>query len=289
MKTLGLTMVISIFVLKSSTAQFENTDIGARATGLNGAFTSLSNNSLAVFYNPSGLGQIKYREVSVFYNPSVLGLKELSTAALTYAEPLKIGTLGLGIKSYGYDLYRETNVIFSYGNNFRNRIFYGINFNFYNLNIQNYNSASAFGSDIGAMVYISDFLKWGFAAKNFTGSLIGQSGQKIAQSYRTGFTVQPKNDFSLTLEFEKDVRYSLSFKSGLEYSVNDFIDLRTGIGTQPTSFSAGFSINYDLFQIDFAISNYRDLGLTNQGSVTINFGGSKARKLAREQLANSFK
>ncbi len=48
-------------------AQFENTDIGARAIGLNGAFTSQSNNSLAIFYNPSGLGQMKYREVSVFY------------------------------------------------------------------------------------------------------------------------------------------------------------------------------------------------------------------------------
>lgn len=282
-------MIISIFVLKSSIAQFENTDIGARAIGLNGAFTSVANSSLAVFYNPSGLGQIKFREVSVFYNPSVLGLSEISTAALSYAEPLKIGTLGLGIKTYGFDLYRETNVIFSYGNNFSNRIFYGINFNFYNLKIQNYNSASTCGADLGVIVYTTNFLKWGFAAKNFTGALIGSTKQKIAQTYKTGFTVQPRSDFYLTLEIEKDVRYPLSFKSGLEYTINDFIDLRTGIGTQPTSFSGGIGINYNLLQIDFAISNYRDLGMTNQGSVTINFGGSKARKSAREQLDNSFK
>ncbi len=51
-KMIKLTLVISIFAIKSSNAQFENTDIGARAIGLNGAFTSLSNNSLAVFYNP---------------------------------------------------------------------------------------------------------------------------------------------------------------------------------------------------------------------------------------------
>lgn len=289
MKTLGLTMVISLFVLKSSLAQFENTDVGARATALNGAFTSLSNNSLAVFYNPSGLGQLKFREGSFFYNPSVLGVSEISTAAFTFAEPMKFGTLGLGVKTFGFDLYRETSFVLSYGNNFRNKIFYGLNLNLYNLKIQNYNSANSFGVDFGAMAYITGFLKWGFFAKNLSGAKIGESKQRINQVYKTGFTVQTGNDFSLILEFEKDVRYPLSFKSGLEYNVIDFIDFRAGIGTQPASFSAGVGINYDMFQIDYALLKYNELGITNQGSVTINFGGNTARKLMREQLQDAFK
>ncbi len=244
---------------------------------------------MAIFYNPSGLGQLKYREVSAFYSPSPFGIGEISTAALTYAEPLKFGGLGLGVRSFGFDLYRETNIILSYGNDFREKIFYGINLNFYSLNIQNYNSASTFGADIGAMAYITDFLKWGFFAKNFSGSKIGESEEKLAQVYRTGFTFQPRNDFNLILEVEKDVRYPLSFRSGLEYSVNDFIDLRAGVGTKPTSFSGGISVNYNLFQIEYAIYNYQNLGITNQGSITVNFGGNTARKLAKEQLKNAFK
>jgi hypothetical protein len=93
----------------------------------------------------------------------------------------------------------------------------------------------------------------------------------------------------MVLEIEKDVRYTLSFRGGLEYFVNEYVDLRAGIGTQPTSFTAGLSINYNVFQFDYSIYNHQDLGITNQGSVTLNFGGSKSREFAREQLKNAFK
>ncbi|MBK8552853.1 MAG: hypothetical protein IPL53_18040 [Ignavibacteria bacterium] len=284
-----VTLVISILTVKSSYSQFENTDIGARPVGLNGAFTSLSNNSLAVFYNPAGLGQLKYREISAFYGPSPFGIGEVSTAALTYSEPLNFGTLGLGLKTFGFDLYRETNFIISYGNSFKEKIFYGLNFNFYDLNIQNYNSASTFGADIGALAYLTGFLKWGFFVKNITGSEIGESRQKLAQVYKTGLTFQPNNDLNLVLEIEKDVKFPLAFRGGLEYFINEYIDLRAGTGTQPASFTGGISINYSLFQIDYSIYNHQDLGITNQGSVTLNFGGNKSRQLAREQLKNAFK
>lgn len=289
MKMIMLIFVIGIFTLKSSFAQFEYTDIGARATGLNGAFTSVSDNSLAVFYNPSGLGQMKFREVSAFYGPSLFGMEELSIAALTYAEPLNFGTIGLGLKTFGFELYRETNLILSFGNNYGNKIFYGFNFNFYNLNIQNYNSASSLGVDIGGLAYLTDFLKWGFYAGNISGSKIGVSEQRIAQIYRTGLTVQPVNDLNLVMDIEKDVKYPLSFRAGMEYFINDFIDLRAGIGTEPVSFACGASINYNIFQIDYSFYNHQDLGITNQGSVTVNFGGDSSRKLAREQLKNAFK
>lgn len=288
-KVINSTMLISLIIIKSSFAQFENTDIGARATGMNGAFTSLSNNSLAIFYNPSGLGQMKYREASVIYIPSPFGVSNISTCALTFAEPFSFGTLGLGVKSFGFDLYRETSVIFSYGNSYREKIFYGMNLNLYLLNIQNYNSASVFDADFGAMAYLTDFLRWGFYTSNITGAKIGESNQKLAKIYRTGFTVQPRNDLNLILEFEKDVKFPLSFRSGIEYFINEFIDLRGGMGTEPVSFSGGVSINYNIFQIEYAIKNNQDLGITNQGSVTINFGGSSARKLSRDQLKNAFK
>lgn len=282
MKMIKLTMVISIFAVKSSFSQFEYTDIGARATGLNGAFTSLADNSLAVFYNPSGLGQMKYREVSAFYGPSPFGIPEVSTAALTYAEPLSFGTAGLGLKSFGYELYRETNLILSFGNSYGDKIFYGFNLNFYNLNIQNYSSASAFGVDIGGLAYMTDFLRWGFFVNNITGSKIGVSGQRIAQVYKTGFTIHPRDDVNLILEIEKDVNYPLSFRSGLEYFINDYFDIRTGIGTEPVSFSGGAGINYNVFRIDYSAYIHQELGLSNQISITVDFGGNKSGNGSKE-------
>jgi hypothetical protein len=270
-------------------AQFENTDIGARSVGLNGAFTSVGNDAFSIFYNPSGLGQLKYRELGVFYSPAPFGLSELATGALVYAEPTSFGTFGLGLKTYGFELYRENNIIVSYGRDFKNRIFYGVNLNVYNLNIKNYNSATTFGVDLGAMAYLTEFLRWGFFGRNITGSRIADSEEKIAQVFRTGFNIIPREDLSLSLEAEKDVRYPLSIRAGLEYSLYDYIDLRAGVGSQPASFTGGIGIKYDLIQLDYAIYNHQDLGITHQGTISVNFGGNDARKFSREQLKNAFK
>lgn len=283
-----LTVILMIFAAKNGKSQFENIDLGARAVALNGAFTSVSDNSLAIFYNPAGLGQAKYRDLSVFYSPAPFGLSELSTAAVTYAEPLKYGIFGAGIRTYGFELYKETNVIVSYGNGYKKKLFYGINLNFYHLNIQNYGSASSFGADIGAMAYISKYLRWGFFGKNITGSKIGESKEKIAQVYRTGINYKPVTEAGFMLEIEKDVKYPVSVRAGFEYSLLDCVDLRAGVGNEPASFTGGIGLNYNIFQLDYALYKSQDLGITHQGSITVNFGGIKARKESREQLKNAF-
>lgn len=291
MKQLYILLILLLFV-NVSNAQFEFTDIGARAVGLNGAYTSVSDNSLAIFYNPSGLGQMKFREFSVFYSPSPFGLKELSTAALTYAEPLKIGTFGIGIRTYGFDLYREIGISLSYGGNYKNRLFYGLNLNYYNLNIKDSyysdNSASSYSVDAGLMAYFTKFLRWGFFGRNISGSTIGTSKEKIPQVYRTGFSFLPREDLNLIIEAEKDVRYPLSVRAGIEYDLMDYVDLRAGIGSEPSTFTAGIGFSYNLFQLDYALYHSVDLGLTHQGTLTVNFGGLKGKKESRLSVRQAF-
>ncbi len=269
-------------------AQFENTDVGARPSALAGAFTSISDNSLSVFYNPSGLGQMEYREFAVYYSPAPYGLTDLSTAAVSYAEPTKFGTIGAAFKTYGFDLYRENNFMVSYGSSYKNRIFYGANLNLYNLHIQNYNNATAFGIDIGALAYIAKSLQFGFFGKNITGTKIGESKEKIAQVYRTGLMYQPEDFLRIAAEAEKDVRYPLSIRGGIEYNVIEFIDLRFGVGSEPTLFSAGVGINYNMFSFDYGFTKSEDLGFTHLGTVSFNFGGAKGRKESRERLKKAF-
>ncbi|MCX6158774.1 MAG: conjugal transfer protein TraF [Ignavibacteriota bacterium] len=283
-----LFLVILILWAVNLSAQFENTDVGARPTALGGAFTSLSDNSLAIFYNPAGLGQVKYREFSAYYSPAPFGLTDLSTASLSYSEPFSFGTVGAAFKTYGFDLYRENNFIVSYGNSYKKKIYYGANINLYNLHIENYNNATAFGLDIGAMVYLAKFLQWGFFGKNITGTKIGESKEKIAQVYRSGFTFQPEDKIRVIGEIEKDVKYPISVRGGLEYSVIDFLDLRFGVGSQPSIFSAGIGLNYNLFSFDYAFTKSEDLGFTHLGTISVNFGGLKAKKESRERLSKSF-
>jgi len=282
------TLFFLLLLARISFAQFEFTDIGAKAIGLNGAFTSMANNSLAIFYNPSGLGQMKFGEFSAFYSPAPFGLPELSVQALTYAQPTKFGVLGAGIKNYGFDLYREFNFILSYANVYKKKIYLGLNVNYFNLSIKNYNSASSFGLDAGAMIYMNKYLRWGFMGKNVTGATIGVSKEKLAQIYRTGLNYQPVDNINLMFEIEKDVKFPVSIRGGFEYSILDYVDLRAGVGSEPTSFAGGFGFYFSVFQLDYAINKSPDLGITHNGTLTLNFGGVKGRKLIRQQLKNAF-
>jgi hypothetical protein len=282
-------IIVLFFVLfRVSYAQFELIDIGAKPISMGGAFTSLANNSNAVYYNPAGISQLPFREVSIFYSPAPFGLKELANGSINYVEPTKFGAFGLSAKTYGFELYKELTITATYSNNYKKKIFYGANVNFYNLKIQNYGSASTFGIDIGGLAYLTDFLRWGFAAFNLNRSKIGTQDDKLPQVYRTGISIQPRNELNFVLDVEKDTRYTTSVKAGVEYSLYDMIDLRAGIGTEPTRFSGGVGLYYSIFEIDYGFYNHQDLGLTHQGTITINFGGSKGRKMMKDALKDAF-
>lgn len=287
--SLKIIIVLLLVSFRVNFAQFELLDVGAKPIALGGAFTSLANNSNAVYYNPAGLSQMPFREVSIFYSPAPFGLKELANGSVNFVEPTKFGAFGLSAKTYGFELYKEITVTASYSNNYKKKIYYGANVNFYNLKIQNYGSASTFGVDIGGLAYLTDFLRWGFAAFNLNRPKIGTQDDKLPQVYRTGISVQPRNELNFMLDVEKDTRYTTSVKAGIEYSLYDMIDLRAGIGTEPTKFSAGVGLYYSIFEIDYGFYNHQDLGLTHQGTITVNFGGEKTRKIIRSSLKDAFK
>lgn len=281
-------IIFSLVSFRTAYSQFELLDVGAKPIALGGAFTSLANNSNAVYYNPAGISQMQFREVSIFYSPAPFGLKELANGTVNFVEPTKFGTFGLSAKTYGFELYKEITATLTYANNYRKKIYYGANVNYYNLKIQNYGSDATFGVDIGVLAYLTDFLRWGFSAFNLNRPSIGTLKDKLPQVYRTGLSVQPRNDLNFVLDVEKDTRYTASVKSGIEYTLYDMVDLRAGIGTEPTKFSGGVGFYYSLFEIGYGFYNHQDLGLTHQGTVTINFGGDKGRKMMRESLKNAF-
>jgi competence ComEA-like helix-hairpin-helix protein len=212
----------------------------------------------------------------------------MSYGALTYAEPTKFGAFGIAAKTYGFELYREITATFNYANNFQKKIFYGLNFNYYHLKIQNYGSAATFGVDVGLLAYLTNYLRWGFSALNVNRAKIGQTKEKLPQVYRTGLSVQLRRDLNLIVDVEKDTRYNASVKAGVEFSLFDLAEFRAGAGSEPTRFSAGIGFHYSYIEVDYAFYNHQDLGLTHQASMTINFGGTEGRKLMRESISEAF-
>ncbi len=267
-----LLMVTCAFIaFQKSPAQFESTVTDSRATAMGGAFVSLSDNSSAVFYNSAGLGQLKHRHISLFYEPSAFGLKEISTAAATYAEAFEFGTFGLGIRTFGFELYRESKISLCYGSSQMSSIHWGLGIELYNLTISGYGSAFAAGVNAGVIANLSDNISWGAMARNISGAKIGKSEHKISRSYLTGLRFIPSGNTNVLLDIEKEVNFPVSVKFGAEVIPFKNFCLRAGISTEPVSYSAGIGFSYEMFGLDYSITVTEPLGMTNRINVNLNF------------------
>lgn len=78
---------------------------GARPLGMGGAFTGLSDDSSAIYYNPAGLAQVNRKEIYTLFSPIFPG-QDVNFYSVSYAQPLfgygRIGLNWLYLGSGGY-------------------------------------------------------------------------------------------------------------------------------------------------------------------------------------------
>jgi DNA uptake protein ComE-like DNA-binding protein len=287
MKQRLLTISAMLVLTCSAFAGGEKLDVGARAIALGGAFTGLANSSATLFYNPAGAMLVPYREASFFY-ARPYGLEELDYLTVSYLEPSLLpreyGAVGVSAKRYGFDLYNETMFGLTYANSFEKKFLYGLTVNYQHTFIKNYGSAGAMGIDIGVLGLISESLTLGFAAHNLNAPRIGLSREELAQTYALGLSYKALSNFLIVLDLEKDVRFPISIKSGVEYRPVTAFSIRIGFSTEPSRLTGGFGVHYALLDIDYAFATHRDLGLTNHLSVSLRFGSGATPELALRAL-----
>jgi competence ComEA-like helix-hairpin-helix protein len=140
------------------------------------------------------------------------------------------------------------------------------------------------GIDIGVLGLISESLTLGFAAHNLNAPRIGLSCEELAQTYALGLSYKALSNFLIVLDLEKDVRFPISIKSGVEYRPVTAFSIRIGFSTEPSRLTGGFGVHYAMLDIDYAFATHRDLGLTNHLSVSLRFGSGATPELALRAL-----
>ena len=76
MKFLKIFFSIFFIFMAKLHASFEDTNTGARAAAMGGAFTAIADDVYAVYYNPAGLYQLGRKEFSASYGLLNAGLKD---------------------------------------------------------------------------------------------------------------------------------------------------------------------------------------------------------------------
>lgn len=240
---------------------------GAKSIALANADAALSNDVFSLFTNPSGLAQMNWTEGGIFYSPSPFGIKELSNAFFAASMPTEYGSFGLGVTTYGFELYKENKFVFAYANRYAKNFFYGVSLSLNHLSIKNYGEDNALAFSVGALYYVSPGFRFAFTAENLNKATWGKEKNQIPTVYRSGISYDVLQNVSLNFSLESEVGFNPSIQCGINYDLNEYFSLQSGFANEPTKYCAGFGIHYSQFEIDYAIFTHQELGLTHQFSV----------------------
>ncbi len=255
-------------------AGFEKQQQGTRPASMAYAATALRSNEWGLYYNPALLASLE-RSGAVYYSPAPFGLTELATGGGVFSEKFSFGTIGLGIQTAGFNLYRETTVSIAFGGTMDRGFYYGVTINYNNLRIERYGSAGAIGLDAGVAVDLTEHLTLGAFASNVNQPKFGRTiEERLPLVYSIGLSYTVASDLLIVADYQKDIRHEQNIRFGLEYLPAETVAVRVGSGTEPSLFTAGLGVTYAGFGFDYAYLHHPDLSGTHMISVVYRFAGS---------------
>lgn len=265
---------IMLFLLLSARlwASFEGYEYGSKALSMGTAFTALSNDCFAIFFNPAGLSHQRNNEIAFFILPSQFGFKELSTAVLASKFNIKFGTIGIAIKKFGFELYSEITGSVAFSKEFSGLNF-GSTLNINYLSIKNYGNDITLGLDAGVLIPFASNIFIGFNIKNINVPTIGVNKEKLPFIILSGITYYPIDNFVLTFDLQKEYQNDVAFASGAEYKIFDFVFVRLGFRNIPSTFTSGLGFKYNYLRMDYSLIKHDQLGITHSITLSLLLGG----------------
>ncbi len=269
-----LLFIVASFVNRSLVfAAFEEKIPAARPAGLGGGFVAVPNDANGIFYNPASLGGLPGANFS-FSQTTLFNISDLPYMTFAGALPTRnLGTIGFGYSQFGPSFYKETEMMFSHSIALARKSYIGYNIRSQSVDIKNFGGTGALGVDIGIYSSILNFMSCGISAKNITNPTLGSTAEPLPQIYRIGVSYYPAVGVIFLLEMSKDMTIDgLSYHGGAEINLTKNFTFRTGVKTNPASYSIGLGAGIGIFKINYAMVSHPILDTQNIFSLGIRFG-----------------
>ncbi|MBN1898266.1 MAG: PorV/PorQ family protein [Spirochaetes bacterium] len=283
---------------------FLNIAPNPRASALGEGFTALADDVSAVYFNPAGIANLKNTQVAANVNLYIASINYFNFQA---AHPFGFGTLGVNASfvSYGdIDNYENGQLLgtiapsdvlasLAYGLKITDKFQAGLSLKYVSEKLTDTYSGSAFGIDLG-LLYLELFkhLNVGLVAQNIgsgpqfsqeTGSLPLTIKLGTVYTYRLYRAVAGLKDINVLVDFIFPSDADMQTRYGLEawwYNLGGgLLDAALRIGAKfPTDFDVVSSLTFGagirMFntQLDYAMVNFGDLGMTHRIGVLYRFG-----------------
>ena len=285
--------------------------IGAEAAGMGEAHTAVVDDVYALYWNPAGLAQIQMSQVSYMHN---FWLGEIQHICASYAHPFQDGSIGMNINYInfgefekidmdpnGYPLLRDEKftpytMIISVGYGTRQWLpgcNLGGTLKIISENIDTFSSV-ALAVDLGLQTMgVIKGLDAGVTIRNLGMSLEGYNlplNLSLGLAYNLPFSRgSPKDGFKAVMDINVPFPLDQPFYTnlGLEYKYLGVLAGRVGYKISEINqrgdmagLTAGLSVYYQSFALDYALSPFGVLGTTHRISFTAGFESREVKKVA---------
>ncbi|MDI6782183.1 MAG: PorV/PorQ family protein [bacterium] len=273
----------------NTAANFLKINVGARAIAMGGAYTGISDDISAVYWNPGGLGRLQRKEIFLMHNE---WLQDVRHDCLIMGMPTKYGVFALSSNLFSIDSdnsWKARDAVYGIGWGYNlSKLSLGINLKSISEQIAS-KKGNCIGADMGILYNFLPWLKMGVSCQN-----IGQELKIIKEGYRLPFTVRvgetfilPKLLLSLDTSFQVD--NEPVYAVGIEYTLTKYIALRYGWKSQDEGLgslydlaegtSFGIGVKLPLGNIDYAYLPCGLLGEAQQVSLCLRFNQIKKRQI----------
>jgi hypothetical protein len=291
----------------TSSADFLKIGVGARPSGMGGAYTAVADDANASFWNPAGITSIDRISITAMHlNWYINSMYEFASVVMPVDSMTNMGLSGnfYYVPSFdstggsmpsapaSYDFAGTITIAKNLGNLYTKdftigNISLGANLTYIKRTLVGIDLGTQFLVDFGMMANITDSLKFGLTAQNI-GASMGNDPSPFDVRAGLAYDIIPSKDFALLLagDIVKPVDMTNPdfqkwyFNLGTELKISNFAFIRAGykFGQDDQSFTAGGGLAWPgVLTADYAFMPNSELGNTHRVSLSVKFGNTVPR------------
>jgi hypothetical protein len=282
-------------------AQFLKIGVGARASAMGDAFTSLADDASAAYWNPAGLARLNGNTIAIHHAAWPADL-DLNAASYVFGVNFFPGMFALNLRALSMEPELRTDtthpdgdgrffdagdllVGLSYARSLTDKFSAGVNINFIQETLADYD-ANSIGFDLGVL-YDTGYrsLRLGMAISNIGSEMSfvdGGESVKLPIVFRLGssmsFLQRGAHSFLSSVEFSHPPDNAERGNWGAEYGFRDFFFLRGGykFNYDTEGLTAGAGVEFPASvsataRVDYAYNDFETLGTVHRFSVELQF------------------
>jgi outer membrane protein OmpA-like peptidoglycan-associated protein len=262
--------------------------IGARGLAMGGAYTAVTDDLTALYWNPAGLAHVGKLQFTAFYSGGLEADRDLNYFGFAHhwygEDEADYGTFSIGWLNSGMDGFREfdlsgtplgtfdfnrNNFYLGWGRAFteNDRLGLGFGLKFLHDKVTDSYLSDADannmggGFDVGMYFNITEQAKFGFAWQDIYTRIGAHDAEEdtdvVPWNLRFGLALMPMDPLIVAIDVEKAEQDDMLLNFGGEYGfvLAEDYDLALRMGFNDGDFAAGFGLGLKWFQFDYAYVN----------------------------------